>query len=124
MVLISRHRTLSVLKDNKGTETYAVAFNVTGIGKERVLFPTVCQIPGYGLRLYATRFLVRANGFAQPSPEDLYLAYDRASAIFDSAKILYSKGRKRFGLGEDPKVCRTVRLTSNLKSAAIQANTN
>jgi hypothetical protein len=90
------------------------------------LFPTVCQIPGYGLRLYATSFLVRADGVAVPSPEDVSPEDVSKPSVNDLAEyaLLYSQERERFGLGRDPKVCRTVRLTSNLKSAAIQANTN
>ena len=87
--------------------------NTKGQQKEKVppiiFVPTVCQTPE-GLRLYATSFTVDAKGVAKPLPKALQIK----PAIMQE---VYSRLRRENKLSRKSKSCRTVRLTSDLKSA-------
>ena len=74
-----------------------------------VFVPTVCKTRD-GLRLYATSFTVDAKGVAEQLPN----AWKVESGYM---QVRYSEFRQKNKLSTNPKSCRTVRLTSDLKSA-------
>lgn len=78
--------------------------------KKPIIFvPTVCQTPD-GLRLYATSFTVDAEGVAKPLPDAFRVGPG-------TMRESYSQLRRQNKLSRKSKSCRTVRLTSDLKSA-------
>ncbi|THC93340.1 hypothetical protein EYZ11_007196 [Aspergillus tanneri] len=102
-----RVATLSVLKGSQDTSIYGVAFNGTFVktvlgvpvsGPEEIeviWFPTVCQDPGQGLRLYASKYLVDENGNAKS--EHNY----NANLQYDMDRLILNLDSKRKG-EDDP----------------------
>lgn len=103
-----------VMKDS-GVETYGISFKsqspFESTASRKFWFPTVCKFPE-GLRLFATNFLVDAEGIARRR--------DRPDQNSGGEQQFYSLMRFTYRVGgkgrSDPKSCITVRLTSDPKS--------
>jgi hypothetical protein len=91
-------RTLAVIQNDKNIETYGVAFNHTlgdekRNGKQPIWYPTACQVPGRGLRLYISWDLVDEDGHT------LDQRRDRDELDGSDLQRIYANDRKQLNLG-------------------------
>ncbi|KAK2759078.1 hypothetical protein FQN54_003177 [Arachnomyces sp. PD_36] len=71
--------------------------------QQRIFYPTACKVPGYGLRAYATFYMVTEDGTATfGGTSDATYMYKRDLATL-----------KGLGIDIGPKDCRTVQLVSD-----------